>query len=59
MPPKYSKFAQSIRPETAFTVLAQAKELLAAGKDVIELEIRDTPFPTPPHVLEASIDALR
>ncbi len=59
MPPSYSTFAQSIRPETAFTVLAQARALIAAGKDVIELEIGDTPFPTPAHALTAGIDALR
>ena len=59
MPPSYSAFAQSIRPETAFTVLAQARALIAAGKDVIELEIGDTPFSTPSHALAAGIDALR
>ena len=59
MPPSYSRFAQSVRPETAFTVLVRAKALLAAGKDVIELEIGDTPFATPPHALEAGIKALR
>ena len=59
MPPSYTRFAQSVHPETAFTVLAQAKALIAAGKDVIELEIGDTPFPTPPHALNAGIEALR
>ena len=59
MPPSYSTFVRSIRPEMAFTVLAQARALIAAGKDVIELEIGDTPFPTPVHALEAGIDALR
>ncbi len=59
MPPSYSTFARSIRPETAFTVLSQARALIATGKDVIELEIGDTPFSTPAHALEAGIDALR
>jgi aspartate aminotransferase len=39
-----SDFAQSLSVETAFTVLAVAKQLKAAGKDVVELEIGDSPF---------------
>ena len=39
-----SQFAQSLSVETAFTVLAIAKQLKAAGKDVVELEIGDSPF---------------
>ena len=41
-----SSFAKSLTAETAFTVLAIAKELQAAGKDVVELEIGDSPFNT-------------
>ena len=39
-----SQFAQTLSVETAFTVLAVAKQLKAAGKDVVELEIGDSPF---------------
>lgn len=39
-----SEFARSLNVETAFTVLAAAKKLKAAGKDVVELEIGDSPF---------------
>jgi aspartate aminotransferase len=39
-----SEFARSLTVETAFTVLAVAKELQANGKDVVELEIGDSPF---------------
>ena len=39
-----SQFAQSLTVETAFTVLAVAKSLKASGKDVVELEIGDSPF---------------
>ena len=39
-----SEFAKSLNVETAFTVLAAAKKLKAAGKDVVELEIGDSPF---------------
>lgn len=44
MPATLSQFAQSLSVETAFTVLAVAKSLKAAGKDVVELEIGDSPF---------------
>jgi aspartate aminotransferase len=39
-----SEFARSLTVETAFTVLAVAKALKARGKDVVELEIGDSPF---------------
>jgi aspartate aminotransferase len=39
-----SEFSQSLTVETAFTVLAVAKQLKAQGKDVVELEIGDSPF---------------
>jgi aspartate aminotransferase len=58
MPIPFSRFASSIEAETAFTVLAAAKRLMAAGKDVIELEIGDSPFPTPGAAVETAIDAL-
>jgi aspartate aminotransferase len=55
----FSSFASSIKAETAFTVLAVAKRLIAAGKDVIELEIGDSPFPTPGVAVEAGTRAIR
>ena len=45
--------------ETAFSVLARAKELERAGKDVIHLEIGEPDFPTPLHICEAAAAALR
>ena len=59
MSTSFSHFATSVHVETAFTVLAMAKQLIAAGKDVIELEIGDSPFPTPPNALEAGVQAIR
>ena len=55
----FSRFATSVEPEGAFAVLAIAARLVAAGKDVIELEIGDSPFATPPHALEAGVQAIR
>jgi aspartate aminotransferase len=41
---RFSDFARSLSVETAFTVLALARSLKEAGKDVVELEIGDSPF---------------
>jgi len=41
-----SKFASSLTTETAFDVLAVARKLMVAGKDVIALQIGDSPFPS-------------
>jgi aspartate aminotransferase len=57
--PKFSNFASSVTVESAFSVLAIAKRLIAAGKDVIELEIGDSPFPSPPTAIEAGVQAIR
>jgi aspartate aminotransferase len=59
MPAQFSQFASSVGVESAFSVLAIAKRLIAAGKDVIELEIGDSPFPTPPRAIEAGVQAIR
>ncbi|HHY38635.1 MAG TPA: pyridoxal phosphate-dependent aminotransferase [Clostridia bacterium] len=45
--------------ETAFEVLAKAKELESRGVDVIHLEIGEPDFDTPEHIKEAAIQALR
>src|SRR5204862_2164402 len=57
--PSFSRFASSVGVETAFSVLAVAKRLIAGGKDIIELEIGDSPFATPPKAIEAGVDAIR
>jgi aspartate aminotransferase len=44
MSAQLSQFTKSLTVETAFSVLAIAKELKAKGKDVVELEIGDSPF---------------
>jgi aspartate aminotransferase len=56
---RFSQFASSVGVESAFSVLAIAKRLMAAGKDVIELEIGDSPFATPPKAIEAGVQAIR
>lgn len=48
-----------IGEENAFSVLARAGALMAEGKDVINLGIGQPDFPTPPHIAEAAIRAIR
>jgi len=57
--PRLSALAGQLTAETAFTVLALARTLKARGKDVVELEIGDSPFPSTPHAKEAGIRAIR
>ena len=45
--------------ETAFTVLAKANKLASEGKDIINLGIGQPDFPTPEHIVEAGIKALK
>ena len=53
-----STFAKTLTAETAFTVLATAKQLQAAGKDVVELEIGDSPFESAAPAKAAGIKAI-
>ena len=59
MPATLSQFARGLSAETAFDVLAVAKRLKAAGKDVIELQIGDSPFPSTKSALAAGVEAIR
>lgn len=56
--PTPSAFARGLTAETAFDVLAVAKRLKAGGKDVIELQIGDSPFPTTKAALAAGTRAI-
>ena len=53
-----SDFARQLSVETAFTVLAVAKSLKAAGKDVVELEIGDSPFESTASAKQAGSTAI-
>lgn len=58
MSAQLSEFAKSLTVETAFTVLAVAKQLKAEGKDVVELEIGDSPFESTSSAKNSGIDAI-
>jgi aspartate aminotransferase len=53
-----SRFARGLSTETAFDVLAVARRLKAQGKDVVELQIGDSPFPTTRHAQVAGVRAI-
>ena len=48
-----------IGEENAFAVLAKAAALAATGREVVNLGIGQPDFPTPPHIVEAAVKALR
>ena len=54
-----SQFARNVTVETAFNVLAKAKQLAAGGKEVIELEIGDSPFASTSAAKQAGLAAIR
>jgi aspartate aminotransferase len=58
-PVRFSHFARNLSAETAFDVLAVAKCLKAQGKDVIELQIGDSPFASTHHAVDAGIRAIQ
>jgi len=59
MSAKLSKFVQTLEVEAAFLVLARAKELKAVGKDIVELEIGDSPFNTTANAMAAGLKSIQ
>jgi len=55
----YSKAMSYLGTETAFEILAMAKELEKKGAKVIHLEIGEPDFDTPEHIKEAAVKALK
>jgi aspartate aminotransferase len=56
--PALTHFARGLTAETAFDVLAVARKLQAAGKDVITLQIGDSPFPSTANAIQAGKAAI-
>jgi len=56
--PRLARALERLGTETAFLVLARAKELEAQGRDVIHLEIGEPDFDTPANIIEAAKKAL-
>ncbi|WP_375260295.1 pyridoxal phosphate-dependent aminotransferase [Palleronia sp.] len=56
---KLSAALSRLGTESAFEVLARASKLAAEGRDIINLGIGQPDFPTPEHIVEAAVKALR
>lgn len=56
---QYSDRLSRLGTESAFEVLAKARELEATGKSIIHLEIGEPDFDTPANISEAGIKAIR
>jgi len=54
-----SKRVQSIKPSPTLAVTARAKELKAAGRDIIGLAAGEPDFDTPDHIKHAAIRAIQ
>ncbi len=57
--PRISARVAAITPSATLAVDARAKELRAAGEDVIVFAAGEPDFPSPPHVVEAAVAACR
>ena len=57
--PKPAQRISQLGTESAFEVLLRARQLEAQGEEIVHLEIGEPDFPSPPHVVEAAIRALR
>jgi aspartate aminotransferase len=56
---KLSERLARLGTETAFEVLVRARALEAQGKSIVHLEIGEPDFDTPPHIIEAAVEALK
>jgi aspartate aminotransferase len=56
---RFADNLEKLGTESAFSVLARAQAMSAKGHDVINLGIGQPDFPTPPHIVEAGVKALR
>lgn len=57
--PSLAEAISRLGGEGAYEVLARARKLEAQGRAIIHLEIGEPDFPTPAHILEAGMQALR
>src|ERR1700720_4292708 len=57
--PQIASRVRSLGAETALDVLVKARAVEARGRTVIHLEVGEPDFPTPTHIVEAGVRALR
>lgn len=54
-----SRRANSLGTENAFVVLAEVNQLIRSGKDIVSFCIGQPDFPTPVHIQDAAVEAIR
>ncbi|MCO5216137.1 MAG: pyridoxal phosphate-dependent aminotransferase [Thermomicrobiales bacterium] len=59
MPIRLAAGMHRIGTETAFAVLARARELEAQGRSIVHMQIGEPDFDTPEHIIQAAIEALQ
>ena len=57
--PKLSRRAEALGTENAFVVLAEVNRLIRDGADIVSFCIGQPDFPTPLHVQDAAVEAVR
>ncbi|HQR77349.1 MAG TPA: pyridoxal phosphate-dependent aminotransferase, partial [Burkholderiaceae bacterium] len=57
--PKLSRRAEALGTENAFVVLAEVNRLIRDGADIVSFCIGQPDFPTPVHVQDAAVEAVR
>jgi len=57
--PQIANHVELLGTETALDVLVKARAVEARGREVIHLEVGEPDFPTPRHIVEAGVRALR
>ncbi len=59
MPPTISRIVQALEPSATLAMAAKAKELKAAGKQVLDFTLGEPDFATPAHICEAAWRAIQ
>ncbi len=54
-----SRLVQALEPSATLAMSAKAKQLKAAGKKILDLSVGEPDFPTPWHICEAAIAAMK
>ena len=56
---RLSRRADALGTENAFVVLAEVNKLVREGGDIVSFCIGQPDFPTPAHIQDAAVDAIR
>ena len=59
MKERLAKRIQTISPSQTLAISAKAKAMKAAGESVVNFGVGEPDFPTPAHIVEAGIEALK